>query len=120
MGGGGWCALARSDDLRARETRTRRASVRVRDTRPVVELAVPFLLLSDLGSRNRWWGVVRVSGRDRRRRGTAQNGFSPLTAGLASGGCALRLFTTRRLAAGDPLLLFGFSLGQCDAPRWFL
>jgi len=38
-------------------------------------------------------------------------GFSPITAALACAGCSIRLFTTRQLAGGDPLLLAGFGLG---------
>ena len=38
-------------------------------------------------------------------------GYSPITAALACTGCAIRLFTTQRLAGGDPLLLGGFGLG---------
>ena len=38
-------------------------------------------------------------------------GYSPLTAGLACGGCLIRLFTTVQLTAGDPLLLAGYGLG---------
>ena len=37
--------------------------------------------------------------------------YSPLTAGLACGGCTIRLFTTVRLASGDPLLLTGYATG---------
>lgn len=37
--------------------------------------------------------------------------YSPVTAGLACTGCAIRLFTTTRLADGDILLLAGFALG---------
>lgn len=37
--------------------------------------------------------------------------FSPVTAALACAGCAIRLFTTMRLADGDALLLGGFGLG---------
>lgn len=38
-------------------------------------------------------------------------GYSPLTAGLACGGCSIRLFTTVQLTSGDPLLLAGYGLG---------
>ena len=38
-------------------------------------------------------------------------GYSPLTAGLACGGCSIRLFTTIELAGSDPLLLAGFGFG---------
>ena len=38
-------------------------------------------------------------------------GYSPLTAGLACGGCLIRLFTTVQLTSGDPLLLAGYGLG---------
>lgn len=38
-------------------------------------------------------------------------GYSPLTAGLACAGCAIRLFTTVELAGSDPLLLAGFAFG---------
>mmetsp|Transcript_40956 Transcript_40956/g.132298 ORF Transcript_40956/g.132298 Transcript_40956/m.132298 type:complete len:311 (+) Transcript_40956:35-967(+) len=38
-------------------------------------------------------------------------GFSPVTAGLACAGCAIRLFTTVELAGSDPLLLAGFAAG---------
>jgi len=37
-------------------------------------------------------------------------GYSPLTAGLASAGCLIRLFTTQQLANGDPILLAGYGL----------
>ena len=35
--------------------------------------------------------------------------YSALTAGLACAGCTVRLYTTVRLAASDPILLAGFS-----------
>ena len=38
-------------------------------------------------------------------------GFSPITAGLACAGCAIRLFTTIELTGSDPLLLAGFAAG---------
>lgn len=38
-------------------------------------------------------------------------GYSPITAALACTGCAIRLFTTKELADGDPLLLAGFGCG---------
>ena len=37
--------------------------------------------------------------------------YSPVTAGLACTGCAIRLFTTMELTSGDPLLLAGFAFG---------
>jgi len=36
--------------------------------------------------------------------------YSPITAGLASAGCAVRLFTTVQLAGSDPLLLGSYGL----------
>ena len=42
---------------------------------------------------------------------SSPGGYSPLTAGLACGGCSIRLFTTVQLTAGDPLLLAGYGLG---------
>ena len=38
-------------------------------------------------------------------------GYSPITAGLACTGCAIRLYTTVELTGSDPLLLAGFGFG---------
>ena len=40
----------------------------------------------------------------------SSGGYSPVTASLASGGCAIRLFTTFQLADGDPLLLLTYGV----------